>query len=138
MQRSLATIIIYNRPGNVFALVCDFSDQLGEDLSSNLGEYDLSVEPETLINSVIVLVEKELESMDVSPLQIESGIGDIGLTDAQRRDVNGLFKTINEEKQKTHRTETCTNPHQNVVTKNVLQDFPSQLKNLTEEQSSVV
>ena len=36
---------IYNRPGNVFALLFDFLDQLGEDLSRDLGEYDLSVEP---------------------------------------------------------------------------------------------
>ena len=91
LRRILATIIIYNRPGNVFALLCDFSDHLGEDLSRDLEEYDLSVEPETFINSVFVLMEKELENMDVSPLQIESAMGDTGLTDAQRRDANYLF-----------------------------------------------
>ena len=66
LQRVLATIIIYNRTGNVFALLCDFSDQLGEDLSIDLEAYDLYVEPETFINSVFVLMEKELENMDVS------------------------------------------------------------------------
>ena len=40
LRRIFATIIIYNRPGNVFALLCDFSDQLGEDLSRDLEEYD--------------------------------------------------------------------------------------------------
>ena len=99
LRRVLATITIYNRPGNVFALICDFSEQLGEDLSRDLEEYDLSVEPETFIHSVFVLMEKELENMDVSPLQIESAMGDTGLTDAQRRDVNDLFETIKEAKQ---------------------------------------
>ena len=122
----------------MFALLCDFSDQLGEDLSRDLEEYDLSVEPETFINSVFVLMEKELENMDVSPLQIESAMGDTGLTDAQRRDVNDLFETIKEAKQETHRTGTCTNPYQNVVPENVLRDLSSQLTNLTEEQRSFV
>ena len=31
LRNIFATIIIYNRPGNVFALLCDFLDQLGED-----------------------------------------------------------------------------------------------------------
>ena len=99
----------------------------------NTKEYDLYVEPETFINSVFVLMEKELENMDVSPLQIESAMGDTGLTDAQRRDVNELFETIKEAKQETHRTETCTNPYQNVVLENVLRDLSIQLTNLIEE-----
>ena len=86
------------------ALLCDSSDQLGADLSRDLGEYDLFVEPKTFINSVFVLVEKELENMDVSPLQIQSSVGDIGLTDAQRSDVNNLIKTIKEATQETHHT----------------------------------
>ena len=98
----LTTIIIYNRTGNVLVLLCDFSDQLREDLSRDLGEYDVSVEPEAFINSVFVLMEKEPESMDASPLQIESTMVDIGLTDAQRSDINELFETIEKAKQETH------------------------------------
>ena len=128
----MANIIIYNRPGNVFALLCDFSDQLGEDLSRDPEEYELYVEPETFVNSVFVLMKKELEIMDVSPLQIESAMGDIWLADAQRRDVNDLFETINEAKQETHRTETFTNPYQRVVPENAVRDLSSHLPNLTE------
>ena len=49
--------------------------------------------------------------MDVSPLQIESAVGDIGLIDAQRSDVNDLFGTIKEAKQETLRTDTCKKPY---------------------------
>ena len=94
LRRILAAIIIYDRPGNIFSLLCDFSDHLGEDLSRDLEEYDLYVEPETFINSVFVLMENELESIDVSSLQIESAMGDIGLTDAQRIYANEVFETI--------------------------------------------
>ena len=76
--------------------------------------------------------------MDVSPLQIESAMGDIGLTDVQRSDVSDLFGTIKEAKQETLRMETCTNPYQNVVPENVLRDLSSQLMNLTDEQRSFV
>ena len=122
----------------MFALLCDFSDQLGEDLSRDLEEYDLYVEPETFINSVFVLMEKELEKMEVSPLQIESAMGDIGLTDVQRSAVSDLFGTISEAKQETLRMETSTNPYQNVVPENDLRDLSSQLMNLTDEQRSFV
>ena len=122
----------------MFVLLCDFSDQLGEDLSRDLRECNLSVEPETFINSVFVLMENDLESMDVSPIHIESAMVDIGITDAQRKYANDLFKTINEVKQETLRTETCKNPYQNVVPKNLLQDLSSQIMDLTDGQRSFV
>lgn len=63
-------------------------------------------------------MEKELESMDELPLQIELALGDIGLPDTQ-------LKIIKEAKHEPLRTETCTNPFQNVVPNNILREFPS-------------
>ena len=57
---------MFNRPADVYNLLFEFSDRLGGNFLREAHEYNITVEPEVLVNSVIVLMEKELESMDLT------------------------------------------------------------------------
>ena len=52
-------------PADVYTLLTDFSDQLGEDLMRDVREFNIPMDTETYIHRVAVMMEKELEKMDV-------------------------------------------------------------------------
>ena len=57
------------------------------------------MEPETFVHSVVVLMERELESMDVAKDQIENIFGENFMIHEERAKVLELFEDIEEAKQ---------------------------------------
>lgn len=80
-------------------------------------------------------MEKELESMDISQLQIESSMGDIGITEVNRNQLMQLFETMSEVKQETSRTDICTTFQKICGSRKCLQDLSRQILNLKDEKN---
>ena len=99
MRALFATIIVLNRPADVNTLLFDFSDQLGEDISRDAQEYNIPMEPETFVYSVVVLTERELGSMNVAKEQNENIFGENFMIHEERAKLLELLKDIEEAKQ---------------------------------------
>ena len=138
MRALFATIIIFNRPADVNTLLFDFSDQLGEDISRDAQEYNILMEPETFVYSVVVLMERELESMDVAKDQIENIFGENFMIHEERAKVLELLEDIEEAKQQTNTIQTSTNPYQNLIPNHTLQELSDRISTLTEEQKEFI
>ena len=94
MREVFATIIVYNQPADVYCLLFDFSDRLAGDYLKEANEYDIPVTPEVFVNSVVVLMEKELESMDMERSQIDIVFGEHCLNIDQREQVTHFFQAL--------------------------------------------
>ena len=94
MRSLFATIIVFNRHADVYTLLADFSDQLGEDLMRDVREYNIPMDTETYIHSVVVMMEKELEKMDVSNDQVHTVFGEDFVSQDQRTVVMELFAYV--------------------------------------------
>ena len=127
-----------NRPADIFTLLFDLSDKLRGDVQRDIQEYDILVETKVFIHSIIILMEKEVASMDVSSDQIETFFGEHILSDEQRDQVKHLFQAIEEAKQGSNQVESSTNPYQNRVPANTLQELSNRVFTLTEEQRHFV
>ena len=102
MRSLFATIIVFNRPADVYILLTDFSDQLREDLMRDVQEYNIPMDTETYIHSVVVMMEKELEKMDVSNDQVHTVFGEDFVSQDQRTIVMELLADVEEARQKQH------------------------------------
>ena len=138
MRALFATIIVFNRPADVNTLLFDFSDQLGEDISRDAQEYNILMEPETFVYSVVVLMERELESMDVAKDQIENIFGENFMIHEERAKVLELLEDIEEAKQQTNTIRPSTNPYQNLIPNHTLQELSDRISTLTEEQKEFI
>lgn len=138
MRALFATIIVFNRPADVNTLLFDFSDQLGEDISRDAQEYNIPMEPETFVYSVVVLTERELGSMNVAKDQIENIFGENFMIHEERAKVLELLEDIEEAKQQTNTIQTSTNPYQNLIPNHTLQELSDRISTLTEEQKEFI
>ena len=86
------------------------------------------------MNSVVVLMEKELESMDMERSQVDIIFGEHYLNIDQREQVTHFFQALEEAKQQYNHIEINTNPYRNRVPKERLQELSNRISTLTEEQ----
>ena len=138
LREVFATIIVYNRPADVYCLLFDFSDRLGGDYLKEANKYDVPVTPEVFVNSVVVLMEKELESMDMERSQVDIIFGEHYLNIDQREQVTHFFQALEEAKQQYNHIEINTNPYRNRVPRESLQELSNRISTLTEEQKHFV
>ena len=137
LREVFATIIVYNQPADVYCLLFDFSDKLAGDYLKEANEYDIPVTPEVFVNSVVVLMEKELESMDMERSQIDIVFGEHCLNIDQREQVTHFFQALEEAKQQYNHIEVSTNPYKNRIPRETLQELSNRISTLTEEQKTL-
>ena len=137
MREVFATIIVYDRPADVYCLLFDFSDRLGGDYLREAHDYNVPVAHEVFVNTVVVLMEKELESMDLERSQIDIIFGEHCLSIDQREQVTQFFQAIEEAKEQNNHIEICTNPYKNRVPRETLQELSNRISTLTEEQKTL-
>ena len=99
LREVFATIVVFNRPADVYILLFEFSDKLGGDYLREAHDYDVPVAPEVFVNTVVVLIQKELESMDLERSQIDIIFGEHCLNKDQRKQVTQFFQALEEAKQ---------------------------------------
>ena len=138
LREVFATIVVFNRPADVYTLLFDFSDKLGGDYLRDAQDYDIAIEPEVFVNSVVILIEKELEMMDLTRSQIDLIFGEHCLNEIQREQVTMFFQALQEAKEQTNHIQNNTNPYQNRVPLETLQELSNRISTLTDEQKEFV
>ena len=137
LREVFATIIVYNQPADVYCLLFDFPDRLAGDYLKEANKYDIPVTPEVFVNSVVVLMEKELESMDMERSQIDIVFGEHCLNIDQREQVTHFFQALEEAKQQYSHIEVSANPYKDRVPRETLQELSNRISMLTEEQKTL-